>query len=395
MSKSSSLLNAIGNYLDGTASAEEEQLVNDWYHSFDHADAEIPVELLELRNKVGSRLWRRLTATIEDGGRKERRFFLGYGKGLVAAACIGVLLLAGEGLYLFRRQPEKIQVAAQLLPNDVAPGGDKAVLTLADGSKIVLDSAHKGMLTRQGSTAIVKLAGGQLAYKTASSQKDTQEPLAYNTITTPRGGQFRVTLPDGTSVWLNAATSLRYPTRFAGAERRVSLTGEAYFEVAGNAGQPFIIDMPDHRITQDTLHIQVLGTNFNVNGYEDEATVKTTLIEGAVKIIQGRNAHQLSPGQQAQTANTGTGKIIPDADTEEALAWKNGLFQYNSTGLKAIMRQMARWYDVQIIYEGDMKDETFSGSMPRMEKVSQLLHMLAMTNTVHFRIEGRDIYVKP
>jgi ferric-dicitrate binding protein FerR (iron transport regulator) len=203
-------------------------------------------------------------------------------------------------------------------------------------------------------------------------------------------------LPDGTAVWLNAATSLRYPTRFAGKERRVLLTGEAYFEVTKNPGKPFIVDMPDHRTArQDTLHVQVLGTNFNINGYEDESTIKTTLIEGTVKIIQGQNARLLSPGQQAQTDNNGGLKIIRDADTEEALAWKNGLFQYNSTDLKAIMRQIARWYDVRIVYEGNLKDETFSGSVPRMEKVSQLLHMLAMTNTVHFTIEGKEIYVKP
>ena len=389
MNLPASLLHAIENYLAGEASEEEERLVNDWYHSFDDSEVEMPEEVLELRHRVGGRLWRRLTATIartED----RHRLRIGYRRALVAAASVFILFLAG--FLLFRQLSSTTPLASNKPMNDIAPGGNRAILTLADGTHIALDSAQKGMLTQQGTTRILKLDSGKLAYQAAAS-KNTLEPISYNTITTPRGGQFQVTLPDGTIVWLNAATSLRYPTRFEGHERRVTLTGEAYFEVTKNPSQPFFVDMPDRRPTQDSLHIQVLGTNFNVNAYQDETMIKTTLIEGAVKIMKGRNAHLLSPGQQAQTDITT--KIIREADIEEALAWKNGLFQYNSTDLKTIMRQLARWYDVQVIYEGKMKDEFFSGSVPRTGNVSQLLHMLAMTNTVHFTIEGKNIYVAP
>jgi ferric-dicitrate binding protein FerR (iron transport regulator) len=395
MQLSSALLKAIDRYLAGESRPEDEKLINDWYHSFDDGEVEIPEGVMEFRDKVGGRIGRRLLVTIneKEAGALQKKRMVTSRRVLMAAATLLLLLCAGEYLFVIRHQPEKAAVITRAPVNDVAPGGNKAVLTLANGSRIVLDSAHNGMLARQGSAKILKLNSGKLVYHLIPRAGSLNEPLSYNTITTPRGGQFQVTLPDGTNVWLNAASSLRYPTQFADRERTVQLTGEAYFEVAKNPRNPFIVDMPDYR-NKDTMHIQVLGTNFNVNGYEDEGTIKTTLVQGSVKVVRRENSRLVLPGQQAQTDYSGGFRIIRHADIEEALAWKNGLFKYNSTNLQVIMRQIARWYDVQVVYAGKAGDEFFSGSVPRTENASQILHMLAMTNTVRFNIEGKTIRVE-
>ena len=314
---------------------------------------------------------------------------------LVATAAAAVLILAlGTSVYfLSLRKPIKekeiVQTASvQAFKNNVAPGGNKALLTLSDGSQIVLDSATNGLLSNQGNSKILKLNSGQLAYEAASGGKlQAAGEVTYNSITTPRGGQYQLVLADGTKVWLNASSSLRYPVAFTGKERVVELTGEGYFEVAKNEAMPF-------KVTVNTMEVDVLGTHFNVNAYADESMVKTTLLEGAVKIKNSHAANILSPGQQAQLSKDGSLKIVSQVDMDEVVAWKDGYFQFNQADLKSIMRQISRWYDVDIRYEGEIPERKFGGDIARTANISEVLNILKVSQ-VHFRIEGKTLILMP
>jgi len=312
----------------------------------------------------------------------------------VAAASIIFILLSTGAYFWFRDKQEQvatIEKTEERFKNDVAPGSDKAVLTLADNSKIILDNVSNGMVTQQGKTKVVKLANGQLAYN--ANGKNAKEVL-YNTLSTPRGGQHRLLLPDGSSVWLNAASSIRFPTAFIGNERRVEITGEVYFEVAKNAAKPFKVAIQSAD-GQNRGEVEVLGTHFNINSYEDEVVVKTTLLEGKVKVISKENAvHFLAPGQQTQMEANGEMQVLKDIDVNAAVAWKNGLFEFDKVNIETIMRQVARWYDVEVVYADNNISGSFVGTIPRDVPVSQLLRLLELTEDVHFRIEGKKIVVQ-
>ncbi|MGV3509862.1 MAG: FecR family protein, partial [Sphingobacteriaceae bacterium] len=233
-------------------------------------------------------------------------------------------------------------------------------------------------------TEIIKSDNGQLQYLSLNS--DNKQEVLYNTLSIPRGGQYKVVLPDGTQVWLNAASSLKYPTAFNGNERVVQLEGEAYFEVAKNAAQPFRVEVKDVKVT-------VLGTHFNINGYTDEAHIKTTLLEGSVKISKGPVQQLLHPGEQAITGKSSTIEVVK-ANSDEVLAWKNGYFNFHRSNLQEVMRQLSRWYDVDIKYEGKVPDREFGGEISRNSKASEVLKILELSD-VHFRIEGEHIIVMP
>ena len=306
------------------------------------------------------------------------------------AAAAAIILLTGAGAYWWLSQAPKPDLATtnKYIKNDIAPGGNRAVLTLADGTSIVLDSAHNGILTQQGNAAVVKQRNGQLAYQTAASYKlqAASQPV-YNALATPRGGQYQLVLPDGTKVWLNAASSIRYPTAFAGKERKIEMTGEAYFEVAVNAGMPFIVKA-------NGQEVKVLGTQFNVNAYEDEAMVKTTLLEGAVQVTKDAATTLLKPGQQCSLTKSGTMTVTDDVDPEDAVAWKNGMFSFKSADIRTIMRQIARWYDVDIVYNKDIQGR-FNAEIPRNIYASDVLKALELTRKVKFGIDGKKIIVMP
>jgi len=304
-------------------------------------------------------------------------------KRLVAAASIAVLLAAT--IYWLRQPgPEQAAVAEkQATPRMFGPGGNKAVLTLGDGSTIVLDSAQNGVLASQGSTRVIKQANGQLAYRLPAAGSGNE--AVYNTIATPAGGQYQVVLPDGSKVWLNAASSLRFPSQFTGRERSVTLTGEGYFEIAHKDEQPF-------RVQVNNAVIEVLGTHFNVNAYRDEHEVRTTLLQGAVKMSQGAASLQLTPGQQARLHRDGAMKLVKQADTEQAIAWKNGYFQFDKVDLPALMRQIARWYDLEVVYEGPVKDFEFVGKIARTAYLADVLKALESSG-VRFRMEGNRLIV--
>jgi ferric-dicitrate binding protein FerR (iron transport regulator) len=298
-------------------------------------------------------------------------------------AAASILLLGAGSWWMLQRKttpPVVAESMKQRYKNEVPPGGNHATLTLADGSVISLDSAANGVLTQQGNVKIVKQSNGQLLYEGAGNHE-----MMYNTMTTPRGGQYRLTLPDGTLVWLNAASSVTYPAAFTGRERSVSVTGEVYFEVAANENMPF-------RVKAGDMNINVIGTRFNVNAYAEEPTVRTTLIEGAVSVSAGQASAVLKPGQQARVQGNQTLAVINNIDTEEIIAWKNGYFQFTDADMPAVMRQIEKWYDVKVTYEGAIPKRSFGGGIQRSLPLSQVLGILE-ANDVKFKIEGKNITV--
>lgn len=324
--------------------------------------------------------------------------------GLAAAAA---LIFMTVTLVLFRNNnpaaeinkvvkiAKEIKIEKPLYKNDIKPGGNKAILTLADGTKIVLDDASDGALTRQGNTTVIKLDDGRLAYNPQTVAKIPSKAVLYNTLSTPRGGQYNVTLPDGTIVWLNASTSLRFPTAFTGNERRVEIKGEAYFEVAKNESMPFIVKAGNEEI-------KVLGTHFNISAYSEDKIIKTTLLEGKVEVslINTKktevsvNTCTLQPGQQSQLDGNNTLSIV-DADVNEAVAWKNGYFNFIDEDIESIMLKISRWYDIKVVFEDDSKNQSFTGNISRKKNVSEVLGMLEQTEAVHFKIEGKTITIMP
>ncbi|WP_346320815.1 FecR domain-containing protein [Chitinophaga sp. YIM B06452] len=297
-----------------------------------------------------------------------------------AAAAAAVLGIAALGY--FRTKPVNTPPpSTHSSIADIAPGSKKATLTLADGSVVTLDSAGNQVI-QQGSARISQ-SGGQLRYEGAEGQP------VWNKLSTPRAGQFRITLPDGTRVWLNAASSIRYPTAFTGEARKVEITGEVYFEVMPDALKPFRVEA-DGRST-----VEVLGTSFNISAYNDESLIKTTLLEGKVKVsAQDGAAQELRPGQQAQQAVSGNIVISNDADPAEVLAWKEGWFQFNQAALPDVMRQLARWYDVEVKYAGPVPDRVFEGKIQRDLTLVQVLGILEKSG-VHTKLEGKQLTLIP
>jgi transmembrane sensor len=303
---------------------------------------------------------------------------------LAAAVTTGIVLLAG-GIWLFNGPKTTTPpiITKSHLTNDIAPGGHKAILTLADGKQITLDSNHNGTLAQQGNVRIIKLHNGELAYK--SGGNDSQGEIHYNTLTTPKGGQYQIQLPDGTRVWLNAASSLKYPTAFTGNQRNVTLTGEGYFEVAQNAAAPFTVNAGNGVV-------QVLGTHFNINAYTDEKAMRTTLLEGAVKVTQAAGQVTLTPGQQAQM-NDGGQLNVKTVDTEDVIAWKNEQFAFTNMDIPTVMRQVSRWYNVEIAFAGKTPTGEINGKISRNYNISQVLKMLEYTAGIKYSVEGQQVTI--
>ncbi|MBE9601808.1 FecR family protein [Pedobacter sp. MC2016-24] len=327
----------------------------------------------------------------------KKKLFSPYLRWVAAAA---VFLTVGLGYhYLQLVHPENTQPIPYA--NDIKPGKNDAVLTLADGSKISLTDARQGELIKSKGISIVKAANGQLIYTIDSSalKTGTDHPeLAYNTISTPKGGEYQINLPDGTKVWLNAASSLKFPQTFANLNaRRVELSGEAYFEVFKNKKQPFKVLTPGFGSGREQ-ETEVLGTHFNISAYADDAETKTTLLEGSIRVkdpqkSNKRDAIILVPGQQAILNNNQWNTI--NVDTEEAIAWKRGTFMFANADIETIMRKISRWYNVEVVYQGKISESNYLGTVSRFSKVSDVLDILEATKTVHFKIEGRRITVMP
>lgn len=347
----------------------------------------------KISESIKDRIWNTIAGSTSGGKmvniRRRSRWMV--------AAAILVLIAGTTIVWQMGQQEEKLFAAnenSQLLPNnDVAPGGNKAILTLADGSKIVLDSVNNGAITKQGNVTVIKLNNGLLSYDSSTSTLNPQSStIKYNTITTPRGGQYRLVLADGTKVWLNAASSLKYPTSFSGNERRVEITGEAYFEVAHDAAHPFYVEIVSNHAYSGT-EIKVLGTRFNINTYSDENLLKASLLQGAIQISNEDNEEVLQPGQQAVIKNNE--KVIAvknDVNMEQVIAWKNGYFQFDNFTIQQIMRQLARWYNVEVVYDGDIPGGHFVGKPSRNLNLSEILQVIEYSG-VQLQIEGDKVIV--
>lgn len=295
-----------------------------------------------------------------------------------------ILIIIGIGAYFYTYQTSKPVVTKTYTVAGVpAPGTNRATLTLANGQKIFIDSAGQGILASEGGANIEKTGDGNIIYKGSGINQEPQ----YNILSVPRGSQLAsIVLSDGSKVYLNAASSLKYPVVFSADERRVEITGEAYFEIAKDAKRKFVV-------ANGNIETEVLGTSFNVNTYADEPAAKITLVEGKVKVSSNNKSIIIQPGEQVE-AHANEIKRNDNVDIEEVVAWKNGRFLFNSADIETIMRQVARWYDVDVVYE-KKTTETISGALPRSENVSQLLKILEATGKVDFKINGKQIIVKP
>jgi len=405
-------------YVKGTISTDEQAELNAWLNASETNRLRFKERVDEKNILVNLALWDEAVAEKEAtrqriGDRLEAEGVLGEGVGRIVpmrprfgprwvAAASVILLLAGGVLFWVMRGsraagPEMpgFADAGNVRGNDLPPGGNKAVLTLANGSTIILDNRANGKIATQGTADVAKLDSGKLAYHSAKASAGREQSgkahsdigLLYNKVETPRGGQYEVVLQDGSRVWLNAASSIRFPTSFTGSDRKVEITGEAYFEIASVRGRPF-------HVVVGGMDIEVLGTHFNVNAYTDEAGVKTTLLEGKVKISTGGNSGILHPGEQLQVSGDNSMKLVKDVDMDEVVAWKNGFFQFNGADLPTMMRSIARWYDVQVRYEGTIPKVRASGMISRNTMASDILKVF-QTSGFHFRIEGKTIIVMP
>lgn len=300
-----------------------------------------------------------------------------------AAAVVLLLLAAGIYFLLPAGQKKAPEMAQQVIKHpDISPGRNGAVLTLSDGSAVVLDSMHNGEVANQNGTKVM-LQNDAITYAPGRLSSGTP---ALNVLSTPRGRQFSVVLPDGTKVWLNAASSVAYPTAFNGRERRVEVTGEVYLEVAANAAKPFYVS-----INKQTT-VQVLGTSFNINAYTDEPAIKTTLLQGSVRIVKEKKANILKPGEEAITSS-GTDIRVQPANIAKVMAWKKGIFDAEGEGTAAFLRQLARWYDLEIVYHGPVPEKKFHGKLGRDLQLSQVLEVLSQFN-IQYKLEGKVLTIE-
>jgi ferric-dicitrate binding protein FerR (iron transport regulator) len=368
---------------DGTATEAEKEAFNRAYQLLATRYTEWDNKLMGDEETAKSKLYSLVTARIvgtQRSGRIRRLY-------LYAAAAV-VLAFLTTGIYSLLHEPTRLEQVAHNKINDLKPGENRATLTLANGQKIILTKGLAGQLSKQGNVNVSMKANGTVAYTTGSGGQPINAATAYNTLTTKKGEQFPLILSDGTEVILDAASSITFPVSFTGKRREVSITGQAYFKVVHNDHQPFEVLVKGQTIRD-------IGTEFNINAYDDEGMVKTTLLEGSVKVSKASGSVVLAPGQQSQvTGDSNTITVVKNADVQSVVAWKNGLFQYSNASIQEVMRQVARWYNVDIEYEGTIPQREFSGKMQRNLNASQVLDLLSFTR-IHFKIEGKKIIVTP
>ena len=381
--------NLLDKYLNHCISPSEaeqlRQLLNDPFYQkqlelkMDHdfaSEKYSEEESIEIRNQVFHK--------IEQNRTYHTGMVIAYPGLKKLAIAVSVIFLLGFIAWIFfETKNQNVSNPVAKIQHDINPGSFKAKLTLADGSTIVLDSAVLGELTKQGN-AIILHEEGQIVY----NKVEGNSPMVYNTVSTSRGENYSLKLADGTTVYLNSASTVKFPVDFSGIERRIEITGEVYFKVAKNADQPFIVSV-------NGMAVEALGTEFNINAYSDESVIKTTLIEGLVEVsVEGNSfTEKLKPGQQAELSGT-TLSVVKDVNIEEVIAWKEGFFHFESADLQSIMRQFSRWYDVEVQYEDVVSEERFFVIMNRKSTLSSVLNAL-QTNDIDFRIEENRIIVKP
>lgn len=367
----------LAKYRQHKSSLEETRFLETYYNMFDVNEDLINDEneslFSELKEDIKAKIDQRIAGT------KLKK--LSYGWIKYAAA---VLLLASVSIYLFSYQQKSDPIAQ--MDRAVSPGGNDAILTLANGKKIVLNDAAKGEISKQPGISVSKSKDGELIYTVVSSGGDELSENTYNTISTPKGGKYAIILSDGTKVMLNSASSMTFPTSFNAADRRVELTGEAYFEVAKDKNKRF-------RVISGLQTVEVLGTHFNVNAYGDEQTIKTTLLEGAVKVFTAKKSVLIEPGEQAVLNKADENSMAKHlVNINKETSWINGIFSFEGDDLKSVMRQVARWYDVNVIYEGPISEEKYFGEISRSSKLSEVIKILELNN-VNFDVAGKTIKV--
>ncbi|MNK07528.1 fec operon regulator FecR [compost metagenome] len=367
----------IERYNEGLATAEERSWVENWYldESLKYQLSDKESNFLDLKDEI----W---TGTLEKSGlqvrTKSRRLSLWP---RIAAAAV-ILITFGIGLYFYQAGDKRNNA----LIADVAPGGNNAILTLANGKKIVLNDAAKGEISKQSGISVSKSNDGELIYTVVNGGEDVPTENTQNTISTPKGGQYTIILSDGTKVMLNSASSVTFPTSFKEGDRMVELNGEAYFEVAKYKNERF-------KVVSGVQTVEVLGTHFNVNAYADEQTVKTTLLEGAVKVSTLTESALIEPGEQAVLDKADANSIIKHrVNISKETAWINGIFSFEGDDLKSVMRQVARWYDVNVIYVGPISEEKYYGEISRSSKLSEVFKILELNN-VNFEVVGKTVKV--
>lgn len=371
-------LKLIRKYLKGNATEEQLDFINKYYESFE-TDENVLDALSEdkkkiIEDEIGNSILQKIRTDKVVPVRPLWRRLSVAAAVLLAALSVGLYFNFPSSDYLATKENEAV-ADTSIIP-DIAPGGNKAILKLADGSTISLNDVKHGESIKQGSIEITKTEEGLLTYTVVADEHERNFPVQFNTILTPKGGQYQVKLPDGTNVWLNAASSLKYPTRFNGMERKVELTGEAYFEVNSqwSSGKkvPFLV-------STSSQTIEVLGTHFNVNAYSDEPSTRTTLLEGSVRVVRDRDGDGsivLKPGEQAiLTANKRM--AVSRVNTGNVVAWKSGLFQFQNSDIESVMREISRWYDVEVEFEGKVPDIKLWGKVYRNVNASEALKILA------------------
>lgn len=387
-----SLEELIKKYNSGQCTDDEKAWLEQWYLTFEWSDPKNAPErekLMALKEEA----WSAITAARNPdytgastlSASRDRQIYRIKWWRLTAAA---VFIFAGIfSYYTFFQQahnsPMENVTRETMFRADVMPGTSKATLVLADGSIVALDSISGDRVKEKDGTLIDKQQG-RLVYNSAGS---TGGPVLYNTLNIPRGAEYQLVLPDGSRVWLNAASSLKYPTRFTGTERKVFLKGEAYFEVAKNAAMPFNV------YTGANMKIEVLGTHFNIMDYDDEAAVKTTLAEGKVKISNQQTTVTLMPSQQAVWKKKLQQMSVRQVDPEKEIAWKNGMIEFNDDDLPYIMRQISRWYDVDVSFEGAVPEESYNGSIPRKATLSEVMQILKIAG-VKYWLDNKKLVIR-
>lgn len=366
----------LNKYFSGTCTEEEMQELDAWYDRLGAGNhSPLPEDVLARQDQYVDEKFALLSRIID----KQPAGF--HWRGFLRVAA--VLLLAGAGLYMFTRYTHHPSAPSQkiaVVRSAGTPGHEGAVLTLANGQQVMLDSM-KGFAVLQGRTRITNTSG-QLSYHTTNTK--TSE-IAYNALTTPRGRQYTLVLPDGTKAMLNAASSIRYPTAFAGSLREVEITGEVYFEVAHNDSAPFIV-------TANEVKVSVLGTHFDVNAYGDDGLIKTTLLQGAVKVANGSRTVLIAPGEQAAVSESLNNITVKKVDPEKSIAWTQGFLSLEDKDIKEFMANLSRWYDMDIVYEGKPPSTSLGGLIDRKTNLWDVLSTLE-TYGIHTRIEGRKIIV--
>ncbi|MEL1255232.1 FecR domain-containing protein [Flavobacterium sp. DGU38] len=306
------------------------------------------------------------------------------------AVAASIALLLGTGVFYFAKPKEQQLHQVVEKPKDIAPGGTRGILTLSNGKQIVLsDISAKDTIAKEGDEVTIKMdANGVITYViNPDAEVSADDANSFNTLSTPTGGQYNIVLADGTKVFLNTVSSIKYPTRFNGDQRVVELEGEAYFEVAKNKEKPFIVK-------SENQAIEVLGTHFNIHAYNNEPIVKTTLLEGSVAVTYKNQKAVLKPGQQSNVSDKFNRIAIRQVDTESAIAWKNGRFKFDNADLKSVMKQLERWYGIKVEYRGDVSDVRFNGGTFMNKNLSEVLKVLELSN-IKFKVEGKTIIVYP